>query len=156
MLKSVNNIYKQKSHEIGNVVKKKCRWRFEILEIFSNPLRRDPPIGQLSSEKSQLGRIEINFSHIQEAATLRVSVVCIQALSLVVPGIILVHPVCSVPPPPFSSELILVPKRTAVGSVDVRSDKVCIPNREQSRAELPCSCSPRRPPMTVGRWVLSM
>ena len=43
MLKAVNNISKRKSHEIGNVVKKKCRGRFENFEIFSNPLRRDPP-----------------------------------------------------------------------------------------------------------------
>ena len=63
MLKSVNNIYKQKSHEIGNVVKKKCRWRFEILEIFSNPLRRDPPTALTSESGPPLAAAVQNFSH---------------------------------------------------------------------------------------------
>ena len=63
MLKSVNNIYKQKSHEIGNVVKKKCRWRFEILEIFSNPLRRDPPTARTCESGLSLVAAAQNFSH---------------------------------------------------------------------------------------------
>ena len=61
MLKLVNNIYKQKSHEIGNVVKKKCRWWFEILEIFSGPLRRGPSIGLSSLELSPYGPAVIFF-----------------------------------------------------------------------------------------------
>ena len=63
MLKSVNNIYKQKSRQIENVVKKKCRWRFEILEIFSNPLRRDPPTALTSESGLPLAAAVQNFSH---------------------------------------------------------------------------------------------
>jgi hypothetical protein len=63
MLKSVNNIYKPKSHEIGNVVKKQCRWRFEILEIFSNPLRRDPPTALTCESGLTLVAAAQNFSH---------------------------------------------------------------------------------------------
>jgi hypothetical protein len=63
MLKSVNNIYKQKSHEIGNVVKNKCRWRFEILAIFSNPLRRNPPTAHTCESATPLVAAAQNFSH---------------------------------------------------------------------------------------------
>ena len=63
MLKAVNNISKRKSHETGNVVKKKCRWRFEILEIFSNPLRRDPPAALTCESATPLVAAAQNFSH---------------------------------------------------------------------------------------------
>jgi len=69
MLKAVHNIYKQKSHEIENVVTKKCRWWFENLEISSNPLRRGPPTALLALALSRLGPAVLFFSHMEEAGT---------------------------------------------------------------------------------------
>jgi hypothetical protein len=60
MLKPVNNIYKQKSRQTENVVKKHFVGDFKILEIFSNPLHWDPPIA-LTSESDRPGCSGIKF-----------------------------------------------------------------------------------------------